>query len=171
LSIAQIARYKGARKIIISDPSPIAKKVIAHYPAFEIIDPSGSDLNTAVGSAKFAAIFDSVGTVETMKSSIPFLEEAGTYVNLTVQPAAIEINALALGSERSVTTSSNAYYSDLKEAFELLDQGLIDVDPWITHRFPLEDFNSAFDLLTQSPKAAYKVVFEPWRKLSYEKKI
>ena len=32
-------------------------------------------------------------------------------------------------------------------------------------------FNNAFDLLTQSPKAAYKVVFEPWRKLTYEKKI
>lgn len=164
LSIAQIAQHKGARKIIISDPSPIAQKVIAHYPTFEIVDPSKTDLKTAVGSTKFAAIFDSVGTAETMKTAIPFLEEAGTYVNLAVHSANIEINALALGSERSVTTSSNAYYADLKEAFELLNQGIIDVNPWITHRFPLEGFSNAFDLLTQSPKAAYKIVFEPWKK-------
>ena len=162
LSIAQIAQHKGAGKIIISDPSPIARNVCSHYPGFEIVDPSKFDLKTAVGSTRFAAIFDSVGTVETMETSIPFLEEAGTYVNLAVQSATLEINALALGSERSVTTSSNAYYTDLKEAFELLDRDSVDVNPWITHRFPLEGYNSAFNLLTQSPKAAYKVVFEPW---------
>lgn len=163
LSIAQIAHLRGAGKIIISDPSPVAQKVIAHYPDFEIIDPSTAELTKVLGTTKFAAIFDSVGSVETMKAAIPFLEEAGTYVNLAVHSATIEINALALGSERSLTTSSNAYYSDLKEAYELLDQGSVAVDAWITHRFPLEDFNDAFDLLTQSPKAAYKVVLEPWR--------
>ncbi len=163
LSIAQVARHKGAGKIIISDPSPVAQNVIAHYPDFEIIDPTKTDLKSNIGSIRFAAIFDSVGSAETMKAAIPFLEEAGTYVNLAVHSATMEINALALGSERNVTTSSNAYYSDLKEAYKLINQGFIDVNPWITHRFPLEDFNNAFELLTRSPKAAYKVVFIPWR--------
>jgi threonine dehydrogenase-like Zn-dependent dehydrogenase len=30
----------------------------------------------------------------------------------------------------------------------------------ITHRFPLEDFRQAFDLLLCDPKEAYKVVFK-----------
>lgn len=162
LSIAQIARHRGARRIIISDPSPAARKVLARYPAFEAVDPSETDLKTAAGSTKFAAVFDSVGTADSISAAIPFLEEGGTYVNLAVHSVPIEINALALGSERSVTTSSNASYADLKEAFILLRQGSIEVDPWITHRFPLEGFNDAFDLLTRSPKAAYKIVFEPW---------
>ncbi len=29
----------------------------------------------------------------------------------------------------------------------------------ITHRFPLEEFQQAFDLLLRDPKEAYKVVF------------
>lgn len=162
LSIAQIAKQNGAGRIMISDPSPIAQSVISNYSNFEIIDPTKTDLKTVVGQTKFAAIFDSVGTAKTIKTAIPFLEEAGTYVNLAVHSVPLEMNALALGSERAITTSSNAYYSDLKKAFELLNNGLVDVKPWITHRFPLEDFGEAFELLTQTPKAAYKVVFGPW---------
>jgi threonine dehydrogenase-like Zn-dependent dehydrogenase len=51
----------------------------------------------------------------------------------------------------------------LKEAFDLLNSGKINVKPWITHRFPLEGYNTAFELLLKSPKQAYKVVFEPWQ--------
>ncbi len=121
-------------------------------------------IHEKIGDPKCAAIFDSVGSTETIQMALPLLEEAGTFVNLAVHNTPLNLNALELGSERTITTSSNAFYSDLKKAFELLNSHQLDVNPWITHKFPLEGFNEAFDLLTQSPKAAYKVVFEPWSK-------
>ena len=168
LSIAQVAKTQGAGEIFISDPSPVARGVISHFADFHIIETETIDvtefIREKIGSQKCAAVFDSVGSEETLKLGLSLLEEAGTYVNLAVHNTPIGLNALALGSERTITTSSNAFYSDLKKAFKLLNSHQIDVNPWITHKFPLEGFDEAFDLLTQSPKAAYKVVFEPWSK-------
>jgi threonine dehydrogenase-like Zn-dependent dehydrogenase len=161
LAIAQTAKTKGAKKIYISDPSPIARQVLSQYNDFIILDPENQNINEIVGTGQCSAIFDSVGSAETLKMALPLLQESGVLVNLAVHSESITLNALSLGSERCMTTSSNAFYRDLTEAYHLLSSGRIDVKPWITHRFPLHDYDKAFDLLLQNPKAAYKVVFEP----------
>lgn len=165
LSIAQVAQIRGAKNIIISEPAPLARKVLEAYPEFTVINPNEDDVAEIVksisGGDGLAAIFDSVGKAETIEMGLPLLAESGTYVNLAVHDEPIQINAMSLGSERSFTTSSNAFYRDLSEAFELLNSGQLDVKPWITHHFPLEDYQKAFELLLQDPKEAYKVVFEP----------
>jgi len=166
LSIAQIAGIKDAQTVILSDPSPLARRVIGHYADFFIIDPSQQDVQQEalriLGKERCAAIFDSVGSSASLTAALPLLEESGVYVNLAVHRTPLTIDAALLGSERTLTTSSNAFYRDLQEAYELLNSGAIDVKPWITHRFPLEDYEEAFRLLLQDPKQAYKVVFEPW---------
>jgi threonine dehydrogenase-like Zn-dependent dehydrogenase len=165
LSIAQVAKVFGAGKIVLSDPSPIARQVIGKFTAFTVADPGKGDISNQIeeiaGDNKFVAIFDSVGSSETINMALSLLEESGTYVNLVVHEAPVNFDMRALGSERTITTSSNAYYKDLIKAFELINSGVVDVKPWITNRFPLENFQDAFDLLLQNPKQAYKVVFEP----------
>ena len=132
-----------------------------------MIDPTRQDVadvvKTVCGDTRCAAIFDSVGNAETMALALPLLEESGTYVNLAVHDAEVSFNAMALGSERTITTSSNAFYRDVSEAYQHIHSGTIDVKPWITHRFELEEYEQAFSILLESPKAAYKVVFEPWQ--------
>ncbi len=168
LSIAQIAELRGAKEIVLSDPSPIARKVIGEIGRYTVLDPLERDLVSSIvelrGNRKFAAIYDSVGSEETMTTALGLLEESGTYVNLAVHSANISLDATALGSERTLTTSSNAFYHDLSEVFGLLNAKTIDVAPLITHRFPLEDYERAFELLLRSPKGAFKVVFEPQAK-------
>ena len=165
LSIAQVAKSKGAGKVFISDPSAIAREVISKYPDFVVINPLDQDPGEAIrdanGSERCAAIFDSVGSNETVNMALPLLEESGTYVNLAVHKTEFKFDGSFIGSERTLTTSSNAFYRDLVEAYKLLNKDIIDVKPWITHRFPLEGYEKAFDLLLKDPKEAYKVVFEP----------
>jgi len=165
LSIAQVAKIHGAKNIFITEPSKTAQEVISKYKDFIIIDPNKEDVAETVkqhlGDQKCIAIFDSVGGNEQVNIGLPLLEEKGTYVNMAVHNEPLELNAQLLGLERTITTSSNAYYEDVSKAYELIYNGSIDVKPWITHRFALEDFAKAFDLLLQYPKAAYKVVFEP----------
>ena len=160
LSIAQVAKTRGARHVVISDPSPLARGIIEQYEGFTSVDPTIKALADALRGQRCAAIFDSVGTAATMLEALPLLAEAGTYVNLAVHDTLFTFNAMALGSERTMTATSNAFYRDEREAHALIASGAVDVKPMITHHFPLEDFAQAFALLLREPKEAYKVVFQ-----------
>jgi threonine dehydrogenase-like Zn-dependent dehydrogenase len=167
LCMAQVARARGCGHVVISDPSPLARRIIAQYEQFTAVDPSKRSVSqvlqeTAEGE-RFGAAFDSVGTAETAQEALSVLEETGVYVNVAVHDTPLSFSALALGSERTMTTSSNAYYRDEREAHDMISARSVDVRPMITHRFPLEQFQEAFDLLLRVPKEAYKVVLEPWR--------
>lgn len=159
LSIAQVARVKGADRVIVSELSPVAKHVLAQYPALECLDPTVVDLVETIGPAACTAVFDTVGSPETMALGLKVLAAAGTYVNLAVHDSALSLNALALGSERRMTTSSNALYRDEREAHDLIAAGSVDMGKMITHRFSLERYEEAYALLLAEPKQAYKVVF------------
>jgi len=165
LCIAQVAKARGARHVLISDPSPLAWRIIGQYEEFICVDPTTQTiadvLQDTVGSQRVGAVLDSVGSAETMREALPLLEESGTYVNLAVHDISLKLNASDLGSERAITTSSNAYYRDERKAHELISSGAVDVRPMITHRLPLGDFQQAFDLLLRVPKEAYKVVLKP----------
>jgi threonine dehydrogenase-like Zn-dependent dehydrogenase len=158
LCIAQVARAAGARRVYISDPSPLARRVIAQFPDFACIDPTEQVLADAV-TDPCAAVFDSVGSTETMREGVSLLAESGVYVNMAVHDAPLNLNVMALGSERTITTSSNATYANERQAHTLIESGAVDVRPMITHRFPLDEYEPAFDLLLRVPKEAYKVVF------------
>ena len=161
LCIAQVARARGAGHVFVSDPSPLARRVIGQFPALTAIDPAAQQVADALQGKRCAAIFDSVGSAETMQEALPLLAESGTYVNLAVHDVPVAIRASALGSERTITTSSNATYGDEREAHALICSSAVDVRPMITHRFPLARYQEAFDLLLREPKEAYKVVLKP----------
>ena len=73
----------------------------------------------------------------------------------------ISLNAAVLGSERTLTSSSNATYGDVREAYDLICSGKVNVRPMITHRLALSEYARGFDLLLRSPKEAFKVVLCP----------
>jgi threonine dehydrogenase-like Zn-dependent dehydrogenase len=163
LCIAQVAKVRGAGEVFVSDPSPLARRVVGQFEALTCIDPTTQSiadvLRERLGQAAVAVVYDSVGSAETMREALSLLAESGTYVNLAVHNTSLELNALSLGSERTITTSSNALYRDEREAHGLIRSGAVDVGAMITHRFPLEDYRQAFDLLLRDPKEAYKIVF------------
>ncbi len=165
LSIAQVAKARGAQKVFVSEPSPVAREVLAHYSDIVPIDPSGEAiadvLARSVGTPRVATVYDSIGTTETMIEVLPLLEESGTYVNVAIHAIPVTINAGALGSERTITSSSNACYSDVEQAYELICSGKVDVRPMLTHRFALQDYAEAFELLLRSPKQAFKAILNP----------
>ncbi len=158
LSVAQVARARGARKVFITEPSPVARQVLKQFD-FVVIDPSRECVEEAV--TRVAAVYDSVGSAETINEGLKLLEESGAYVNLAVHSTQVTLDAALLASERTITTSSNAFYRDVAGAYDLIFSRRVNVRPMITHCFPLADYSRAFDMLLASPKQAYKVVFHP----------
>jgi threonine dehydrogenase-like Zn-dependent dehydrogenase len=165
LCIAQVARVRGAAHVLISDPSLLARQIIGRYRDLVAVDPAAKSLSEAFrlpgkGTPLPAAIFDTAGSAETFREALALLDPAGTYVDLAVQDLAVTLNLKNLGSERRITSSSNAFYRDEREAHRLIETGAVDVRSMITHRFPLESYAEAFDLLLRPAREAYKVVFE-----------
>jgi (R,R)-butanediol dehydrogenase/meso-butanediol dehydrogenase/diacetyl reductase len=155
LSVALAAHARGVEEIHVIEPSPVARGVLARYPFLRDSPP-------APGSAR--AVYDTVGTSETLTHGLALLAPSGTLVNVAVHDAPLHWNALALGSEKTVTSSSNAFYRDVEEAYALIAARRVDLAPMITHRLRLEDYALAFELLLSAPKQAYKVVLEPQRR-------
>jgi threonine dehydrogenase-like Zn-dependent dehydrogenase len=147
---------------VVSERAPVARRVLSQTEGLICVDPTEQTLENALrqhtGNARVAAVFDTVGSADTFLQALPLLAQSGTYVNLAVHDVPLSVNALALGSERAMTTSSNALYHDEKEAHQLIETNAVDVRPMITHRLPLEAYQHAFDLLLRNPKEAYKVV-------------
>ncbi|MEN6535920.1 MAG: alcohol dehydrogenase catalytic domain-containing protein [Bryobacteraceae bacterium] len=164
LSIAQVAKARGAGQVFIVETSALARQVLAQFDV-TIIDPTAQPLRDALSELiekpQVAAIYDSVGSNDTITGALPLLEESGTYVNLAVHGTSVNLNAALLGSERTLTTSSNAFYEDVREAYELIFSRRVRAGPMISHCLPLNEFQTAFDLLLSTPKQAYKVVFTP----------
>ena len=164
LSIAQVAKVKGAHRVFVSEPSPVAKEVLRHFDSITVIDPGTDVLGEALarsGVRGVSAVFDTIGSGQIIAEAAGLLAERGTYVNVAVHDAPVALNAALLGSERTLTSSSNATYADVREAYYLICSGKIDVRPMITHRLALHEFARGFDLLLRSPKEAFKVVLCP----------
>jgi L-iditol 2-dehydrogenase len=164
LSIAQVAKTRGAGKVFVTETSPEARRILAQFD-FVVIDPTKQPIRDALaahlGRPEVAAIFDSVGSNETISEGLPLLQASGTYVDLAVHATSLPFNAALLGSERTITTSSNGFYDDVREAYDLIFSRQVQAGPMISHCLPLSEYQQAFDLLLSTPKQAYKVVFVP----------
>ena len=153
LSIAQVARARGARNVFVKEVSPAARKMVSQC-GFTVIDPTEERFREPVD-----AVFDTVGSEATIGDGLGLLRESGTYVSLAVHSSQLRLNPAALASERSITTSSNAFYADVSEAYRLIFAGEVDAAGLISHRLPLAEYGNAFEMLLAEPKRAYKVVF------------
>lgn len=162
LCIAQVARVRGAGNVFVAERSAFAQRIVAQFD-ITVIGPSSirEALAAHLGHPEVTVVYDTVGTNETMAEALPLIAQSGTYVSLAVQGTSMPLDAALLGSERTITSSSNAFYDDVREAYDLLFSGQVQAGPMITHCLPLTEHKRAFDLLLSTPKQAYKVVFTP----------
>ena len=156
LSVAQVARAKGAGTVWVMETSPLAREVLGRFDV-AVIDPE----REAFTGGPVAAVFDTVGSRETIETALPALEESGAYVNLAVHSTRVALDPALLGSERTFTSSSNGFYEDVAEACELIFSRRVNAGAMITDCLPLAGYAEAFERLLGTPKRAYKVVFTP----------
>ncbi|MBI2450207.1 MAG: alcohol dehydrogenase catalytic domain-containing protein [Candidatus Nealsonbacteria bacterium] len=75
-----------------------------------------------------------------------FIENYGNFVR-----SGIEIQAI----------SGRRIWQTWKETRRLLESGLLDITPIITHKLPLAEFQKGFDLMIKRPKVSGKVILLP----------
>lgn len=167
LLIAQFVKVFGAAQTFISDIADVNIAVARQTGVDVALNVGGNPiaLEEAVRDATEGRgvnlVFNTIGTQESIESSLRMLRKGGALVLLATKDKDIRFPALLLSGERTLRTSSNAMYSDFPRALEMLATGRIDVDPLISHRFPLSQAIQAFEVACNKQESgAIKVVLD-----------
>jgi len=161
----RLAARMGADAVLTSAPDDLVAEVARRCGARALSPWSGKDwLQDGPG-----VVYDTIGSTETVETSLRLLQSGGTLVVSGVEPPKrFEWTPLYF-KELSVIGSNGFGIEELsgvrKHAFEhyfdLVHAGL-DVTPVITHRFPLRRWDEAVLALAHSRSTgAVKILFEP----------
>jgi L-iditol 2-dehydrogenase len=162
----QLARLQGARKVLVSEPSAPRRALAGELGATRTIDPTAEDLLTAVkeetngdGADVTVAAIGVAGLTNTLLN----VTRVGGRVNLFAGYAGtgettLEANLIHYG-ELIVTGTNACTREDFRIALDLLAGGQFQARPLVTHRFPLEQIEEAFE--TTRTGEGLRVVVEP----------
>ena len=151
--MVQAARIAGARRIIAVDPISWRRELAGRFGATHVVDPDAEDPVAAV-----KALTDGRGADVTMEAAtlasvyaptIRAARRAGTVVLTSVETGLAEVTVpqLALSVEgRTIEGAQNGRVrmrSDLPRFIRMMEDGLLDPEPIITTRYPLERIDDA----------------------------
>lgn len=160
-----IARLCGAGEIAVIGTKGDGKRleIARAYGASAVIDGSVTDTRELLRHGDgygYALVVDTAGVSATLDLSLDLVRPGGqiTKIGWGPQPVGFSLDRLL---HKSATLKGHFSHTwDTWEAvLRLLDEGLADVAPLITHRLPLEQWEKAFELVES--KEALKVVLTP----------
>lgn len=163
----QLARVKGASKIIATDINDYRLSAAKRFGADVVIDAK-EDVVALVKKANNGRLAD---MVIVCTAALPAFEQAFQSVD---RGGTLLLFAPTAPEERIPLPLYDIYFKgvkivfsyaavtvDIKEAIELLKNKKIDVLSMITHRLKLQDIQKGFDLVATA-EDSIKVIIEPW---------
>jgi S-(hydroxymethyl)glutathione dehydrogenase/alcohol dehydrogenase len=158
LNVLQGARIAGADMIVGVDLNPGRKAIAEKFGMTHFVNPSevGDDLvpylvDLTKGGADYS--FECIGNVDVMRTALECCHKGwGTSIIIGVAPAGAEISTrpfqLVTGRNWRGTAFGGAKgRTDVPKIVDWYMDGKINIDDLITHTMPLEDINTAFDLM------------------------
>jgi len=159
------ARLMGATTIVAVDRVPerleMAKRLGAdHVVDFSRADPVAEIRRLTDGRGVDVAI-EALGTQQTFESCLRVLRPGGTLSSLGVYSGklTLPLDAIAagLGDHRVVTTLCPGGKERMRRLLEVVASGRVDLRPLVTHRFPLDRIEEAYDLFAHQRDGVLKV--------------
>lgn len=147
------ARRAGAAEIVVTDLSDTAMSYATNAGADRVVNVGTGDLSEfSTGKGYFDVMFECSGANVALTGGVPAMRPRGVIVqvgmggDMTVPMQAITAKELDLrGTFR--------FHEEFPIAVELMEKGLIDVKPLITHEFPIEDAIEAFETAADRSRA------------------
>ncbi len=158
LNVIQGLKMVGARQIVGVDLNEGKVALAKQFGMTDFVNPSklsgdlvGHLVELTGGGADYT--FECIGNVEVMRAALESCHKGwGESVIVGVAPAGAEISTrpfqLVTGRVWRGTAFGGARgRTDVPKIVDLYMEGKVTIDPLITHTMPLEDINSAFDLM------------------------
>ena len=164
--VAQVARCRGAKKVLIRNRSSDFRLDIAKKCG--IPDTSSSRRETLAeasqrvfGDEGFDVAFEAAGAEATINDAIHTIQKGGTIVVLAVFTKDPRIDmAVAGNNELSIIGTLMYKHEDYKKAVELIASGEVITEPLITKHFPFEQYSEAYKFIDDNSDKYLKVMID-----------
>jgi L-iditol 2-dehydrogenase len=162
----QLSRLAWARKVLVSEPNQARRLLAAQLGATRAVDPAAEDLAQIVKGETDGdgadVVIAAIG-VPRLVNDLLAVTRPGGRVNLfagysDTGETTIEANLIHYG-ELVLTGTSACTREDFRTALNLLTSGQLKAGPLVSHHFPLEQIEQAFE--TTRTGAGLRVVVEP----------
>jgi L-iditol 2-dehydrogenase len=152
----QIARSRGARRVVISDPMPSRRSLALELGADAAVDPTAG--RPGGFGDPFDVVMECVGVASTVRDAVAVARKGARIVLAGVFSAEVPVE-VALIQDREIELLGTLMYTrrDFDDALRLLRDGMVGSAPLVTHEYPLEDAAVAYRV-ADSDASALKVV-------------
>jgi len=169
LNVIQGARMVGADRIIGIDINPAKEEIGKSFGMTDFINPNDVDDVTAAvieltgGGVDYS--FECIGNVNIMREALECCHKGwGESFIIGVAGAGQEISTrpfqLVTGRSWKGTAFGGARgRTDVPKIVDWYMEGKIEIDPLITHTMPLEEINTAFDLMHEGKSIRSVVIY------------
>ncbi|OYP35826.1 zinc-binding alcohol dehydrogenase family protein [Rhodopirellula sp. MGV] len=164
LATLEFAKFTGA-KVSVMDMNPERLDFVRRNYGIEntiqfVGDGSEENrMRQLTDSDFYQTIVDATGNRHSMGHALSYLAPTGTLVYVGITTDEISFRHPAMHKpEASILSSRNALPSDFTRIIGLIEQGLINTDPWITHRSDMDSILTDFDSYTKPETGVIKAV-------------
>jgi S-(hydroxymethyl)glutathione dehydrogenase/alcohol dehydrogenase len=171
LNVIQGARMVGADKIIGVDLNPAKVEMAKKFGMTHFVNPDevGRDkvvqaiVDLTGGGADFS--FECIGNVHTMRQALECCHRGwGESIIIGVAPSGTEITTRPFQLVTGRVWKGSAFggargRTDVPKIVDWYMDGKIDIDSLITHTMPLDEINTAFDLMHEGKSIRSVVTF------------
>lgn len=129
-----------------------------------LFDGSGSEksrMDEITNGELYELVTDVTGSHHSMGNALNYVAHTGrlVYVGITTEKICFPHPSLHR-PEMTIKGSRNALPKDFRRIINLIEDGVIDTNPWITHRTPLENVIENFSKYTQAESGVIKAMIE-----------
>jgi D-arabinitol dehydrogenase (NADP+) len=154
--VAQSLRYSGASKVIVVDKVPHRLALVAELGATETLlaaENLSKRLNT-IEPGGFDLVVDATGIPKVLEDAFQYLRPRGTLWVFGVTPRDSRISFPPYEVFRKDLTiiGSFAVNRTFQASIGMIEGGVVQVEPLISHMLPIEDFAKGFELAQTDPK-------------------
>jgi len=163
--VAQLARCRGAKKVLITDLSDfrleIARKCKIDATSNPKAEPLAQAAKAAFGEEGFDVAFEAVGNEAALASAIDAINKGGDLVVLGVFGENPRVNMSVVGDRELSLIGTLMYkHEDYLEAVRLIAEGKVITEPLVTGHFPFEKYKDAYNFIDAQGDKSLKVMID-----------
>lgn len=163
------AKLCGASVVIGVDRLPERLAMARRMGADHVIDASRADpveeIARLTGGRGVDVAIEALGTQQTFESCLRVLRPGGTLSSLGVYSTDLKIPlgafAAGLGDHKIVTTLCPGGKERMRRLMSVIERGRIDLGAMVTHRYRLDDIETAYELFGQQRDGVLKIAITP----------
>jgi 2-desacetyl-2-hydroxyethyl bacteriochlorophyllide A dehydrogenase len=154
----QMARIQGAAQVTMLESNP-GRADLARELGADLVFERMEDLKLNA----YDVVIDATGVIPVMSRSIDFARNGGAVLWFGVPPTGknIEFEAFKIFQKGLTLLSSYTSVRNSFQAIGLLQSALVKVEPLISHRLPLKELPSAFEMIINHDPMVKKVIMLP----------